>query len=121
MFKIRYGRPEDAALVAAVEAECFPAAEAATAAELGERLKYYGSHFWLLFDGDKLVGFADGMATDNPDLEDEMYADASLHSESGAWQMIFGLNTIPAYRRQGCAAMLLNAIAEDARRQGAAA
>ena len=32
--------------------------------------------------------------------------------------MIFGLTTIPAYRRQGGAAMLLNAIAEDARRQG---
>ena len=32
--------------------------------------------------------------------------------------MIFGVNTIPAYRRRGCAAQLLNRAIEDARAQG---
>ena len=49
----------------------------------------------------------DGFCTDWPDLTDEMYADASLHRENGAWQMIFGVNTIPACRRQGYAGQLL--------------
>ncbi|MFQ6975643.1 MAG: hypothetical protein ACLRSD_00330 [Oscillibacter sp.] len=31
--------------VAAVEAECFPVAEAATKEEFAERIKYYGDHF----------------------------------------------------------------------------
>ena len=43
----------------------------------------------------------DGFCTDWPDLTDEMYADASLHRENGAWQMIFGVNTIPACRQTG--------------------
>ena len=39
-----------------------------------------------------------------------MYADASLHRENGAWQMIFGVNTIPACRRQGYAGQLLQRV-----------
>ena len=39
--------------------------------------------------------FVDGFVTDTPDLTDEMYADASLHDAHGAWQMIFGVNTLP--------------------------
>ena len=69
-------------------------------------------------DGKQLVGFVNGMATDEPDLRDEMYDDAALHNENGAWQMIFGVDTIPAYRRRGCAAMLLEHVIAEARRQG---
>ena len=89
--------------VAAVEAACFPAAEAATREELADRLTHYGDHFWLLFDGGTLIAFVDGMVTDRADLTDDLYADASLHDAHGAWQMIFGVNTLPDYRRHGYA------------------
>jgi len=72
--------------------------------EFAERIKYYGDHFWLLFEGDKLIAFLDGFVTDEPDLTDEMYAKASMHDENGAWQMLFGLNTLPEYRKNGYAA-----------------
>lgn len=101
-----------------VEAECFPAAEAATREEFADRLKHYANHFWLMFDGDKLVSFVDGFVTDEPDLTDEMYANASMHNEAGAWQMIFGVNTIPAYRRHGYAAQLIEQAILDAKDQG---
>ena len=106
-YTIRQGRAEDAAVLAKVEAECFPAAEAATAEEIGERLSVYPTHFLLLYRDGKLAGFIDGMVTDEKDLRDEMYEKASLHNEKGAWQMIFGLNTIPAFRREGCAGRLI--------------
>ena len=38
--------------------------------------------------------------------------------ENGAWQMIFGINTIPACRRQGYAGQLLQQAIADARAQG---
>lgn len=63
-YTIRQGRAEDAAALASVEAECFPAAEAATAEEIGERLSVYPTHFLLLYRDGKLAGFIDGMATD---------------------------------------------------------
>ena len=116
--EIRTATLKDLDAVSAVEAACFPAAEAATPAEFAERLRYYGSHFWLMFDGEKLIGFVDGMVTDRADLTDDLYAQASLHDENGAWQMIFGVNTLPEYRRQGVAAALLERAIDDARIQG---
>ena len=115
---IRSATLEDLKIVAEVEAECFPAAEAAPEEEFARRLTFYPKHFWLLFDEEKLVGFVNGMATDEPDLRDEMYEKAELHKEDGEWQMIFGVNTIPQYRRRGCAEQLLKRAIADARSQG---
>ena len=116
--EIRKGTLKDLEAIAAVEAACFPAAEAATAEEFAGRLQQYGDHFWLLWEGERLLAVVDGFCTDWPDLTDEMYADASLHRENGAWQMIFGVNTIPACRRQGYAGQLLQQAIADARAQG---
>ena len=117
MQKIRTATFEDLAAIAAVEAACFPAAEAATKEEFAGRLAHYADHFWLLFEDEKLVSFVDGFVTDTPDLTDEMYADASLHDAHGAWQMIFGVNTLPEYRKHGYAGQLLRRAIDDARQQ----
>lgn len=115
---IRHALPTDLDAVAAVEAACFPAAEAATKESFESRISYYGDHFYLLFDDQgQLVSFVDGFVTDEKDLTDIMYEDASLHQENGAWQMIFGVNTIPSCRKQGYAEILLNEIIKDARAQ----
>ena len=116
--QIRTATSADLAAVVQIEAECFPAAEAATELSLARRLALYPNHFWVLMDGKQLVGFVNGMATDEPDLRDEMYDDAALHNENGAWQMIFGVNTIPAYRKHGYAGELIHRAIEDARKQG---
>ena len=109
---------EDLEAVAAVEAECFPPAEAATKEAFAKRLEYYGNHFWLMYDGDKLISFVDGFVTDEADLTDEMYEKAELHNEHGAWQMIFGVNTVPSYRKRGCAGELIKRAIADAKAQG---
>lgn len=104
--------------IAEVEARCFPAAEAASRDSFRQRLTHYPEHFWLLWDEGRLVGFVNGMVTDEADLTDEMYDRAEMHSETGAWQMIFGVNTIPEYRRRGCAEMILRRVIDDAKAQG---
>ena len=53
-----------------IEAECFPAAEAATKVSIAERLAVYPNHFWVQLDGDRMIGFVNGMVTDDPDLRD---------------------------------------------------
>lgn len=116
--EIRNATLNDLPAIAAVEAACFPAAEAATAEEFAGRLAHYANHFWLLLEEGELAAFVDGFCTDTPDLTDEMYADAALHSENGAWQMIFGVNTVPRCRRHGYAEMLLRRAIADARTQG---
>ena len=116
--KIRTATMDDLEMIAAVEAECFPAAEAATREEFAKRLQHYSDHFWLMFEGEKLIAFVDGFVTDEADLTDEMYEKADLHEEQGDWQMIFGVNTIPAYRRCGLAEQLLKRAIADAKTQG---
>lgn len=117
--RIRTAVPADLPAVTAVEAACFPAAEAATEADFAKRLAVYPDYFWLMEDDDgTLVSFVNGLVTDEAHLRDEMYADASLHNENGAWQMIFGVNTLPEYRRRGLAEQILRRVISDAKAQG---
>lgn len=101
-----------------MEAACFPPAEAATVESLRQRLWHYPRHFWILERDGRMIALVNGMATDEPDLRDEMYGNAALHDAQGAWQMIFGVDTHPEFRRQGCASRLLRHVIEAARVQG---
>ena len=116
---IRTATMVDLPVLTAIEAACFPAAEAATEKDFAARLAAYPNHFWLLeADDGTVVSFINGLVTDEPDLRDEMYADASFHNENGAWQMIFGVNTLPEYRRRGLAGRVMERVIADARAQG---
>ncbi len=118
--EIRTADMRDLDAVAALEAACFPAAEAADRESFRARLEAFSDHFWLLWDGEKLASAVNGMTTDAPDLTDGMYHNASLHDPDGRWQMIFGVSTHPEYRGRGCAARLLERAIADAREQGRA-
>ena len=52
--EIRNATMDDLQAIAAVEAACFPAAEAATAEEFAGRLAHYAGHFWLLLEQGEL-------------------------------------------------------------------
>ncbi|MCR5122663.1 MAG: GNAT family N-acetyltransferase [Ruminococcus sp.] len=105
--------------LAAIESICFPPEQAAGREQFRGRLEIYPQHFLLLCDeGGKVVSFIDGFVTDLPDLTDEMYSDPTLHDESGGWQMIFGLNTLPEYRRRGYAQTLMNEFLRLAKAEG---
>ena len=71
-----------------------------------------------MFDEDLLIAFVDGFVTNQKDLTDDMYENAALHDENGDWQMIFGVNTIPEYRKNGYAGELIKRAIEDAKKQG---
>ena len=115
---IRNATLEDLAALTAIEAACFPAAEAAKEEDFRRRLSVYPNHFWLLEQEGQVVSFVNGLVTDEEKLRDEMYENAALHNEQGAWQMIFGVNTLPQYRRQGLAGQVIRRCIDDARRQG---
>lgn len=115
---IRTATMDDLDAVTAVEAACFPVAEAATRDEFAARLAVYPNHFWLLEEDGRLVSFINGLVSDEPTIRDEMFADAAFHNEHGAWQMVFGVNTLPEYRRRGLAGEVMRQVIADARSQG---
>ena len=115
---IRTATMEDLPALTEVERRCFPKAEAATEDEFRMRLQVYPEHFWIMEDEGKVISFINGMVVDEMTIRDEMYENAELHNEEGQWQAVFGVNTLPEYRRQGCAAAVMQKVIEDARVQG---
>ena len=117
-WQLKRGDLADLSAVAKVEKVCFPPLEAATEESFRERLKFYGNHFLLLYKEDQLISFVDGFCTKEENLTDLVYEDASLHDEKGCWQMIFGVNTIPSYRRKGIATKMLTEFIRMAKEEG---
>lgn len=106
--EIRTATLADLAAVTALEAACFPPAEAAGEASFQARLARLPR--LLLAAGGRGPGagpWSNGMVTQQPDLTDAMYDDASLHDPAGPWQMIIGVATHPDCRCRGYAGTLL--------------
>ncbi len=118
MMEIRKATISDLDAITALEAACFPKAEAASRESFEKRLKVFADRFWLLWDGERLVSMVNGMVTDQEELVDEMFADASIHQPEGAWQMIFGVATHPEYQRRGLAAQVLERAIADVKAEG---
>ena len=74
--------------------------------------------FWLYEEDGRVVSFVNGLCTGEPHLRDEMYDDAGLHEKDGGWQMIFGVDTDPAYRGRGFAGTLIRELIRDVKREG---
>lgn len=117
-FTFRHAALPDLRALAELEAACFPAAEAASFESFGERLRVYPMHFWVAEVGGRIVSAVNGLATNERDLKDEMYANAEMHDPHGAWQMIFGVATLPGFRNKGLASTLIKRLAEQARGEG---
>lgn len=120
--KIRLATMQDLDKITELEAMCFPPEEAADRESFQKRLEIFPNHFWLLEEENgrekQLISVINGMVTDIPVLVDEMFADADMHKEDGEWQMIFGVETRPEYRRKGYAGLLMNQVIEDCREAG---
>ena len=114
---IRKATTADLDVVYIYRSNLFPPAEAAFREAFKGTIRPVIRAVFIAFDGDTPIGFIDGFVTDDEVLTDEMFADASLHNPNGAWQMIFGLNTMPEYRNRGVGGQLIEAFIELAREE----
>ena len=115
---IRAAQRTDIRCIAAIEAACFPAAEAATEHQFSERFAAFGSRFLVAEHSGQLIGFINGCATNSLILHDELYHDASQHEDSAENQTVFGLDVLPDFQRRGIAALLMKRFIELARANG---
>ena len=115
---IRKATIADLDAVTALEAECFPAAEAASRDSFAWRLEAYPQHFIVVELDGRIISFVNGPVTVEADLVDEMYSDASYCNDSGEWQMIFGIATRTDLQCRGIASYLMRIFIEEARSQG---
>lgn len=115
--KIRKATIEDLDEITKIEKICFPETEAASKECFRDRLLFYPDYFWLLEEDGKIVTFINGMVTDEKTINDEMFQNPNLHNSNGNWQTIFGVNTLPEYRKHGFAGILMKKVIEGAQKQ----
>ncbi len=115
---IRNATLADLDAIAAVEATCFPAAEAASKESFAARLAVFPDHFWLCEVDGVLAGFVNGAVLDAETIADCCYEHATCHNPDGTYQALFGVNTLPEYRKQGIGAAMLTAMIDTARAEG---
>ncbi len=106
---IRPARLDDLDSVAAIEAACFPPAEAAGRGSLGERLAAFCHSFLVAEKEGRLVGFINGCVTAQRILTDDLYASTARHNDDAPNVMVFGLDVLPEEQHQGIAAQLMQA------------
>lgn len=108
-FEFRNIRQDEADEAAEIEAVCFPPDEACSHENMIDRVKAAPDLFLTAIDREtgKIAGFLNGIATNEMDLRDEFFTDASLHDPNGRNIMLLGLDVLPEYRKQGLARELV--------------
>jgi predicted N-acetyltransferase YhbS len=104
---LRQATAKDIARIAEIERQCFPEAEAASLQSFNERFAVFPECFFVLEVNNEIVGHINGCIYDSPELPDELYSDASLHSPDGKYQTVFGLAVVPEYQKKGYASLLI--------------
>lgn len=106
---IRQATLADAEAVTAIEATCFPAAEAASFISLSDRLQAFTTSFLVAETAGQVIGFINGCITNQTKLTDDLYESTDKHNLKGLNMMVFGLDVLPSYQHQGIAQKLMKA------------
>jgi len=118
--KIRNAKMKDLFEIAEIEKVCFPKEEAATEEIFQKRLERCLNYFWLLEVDKKIVGFINGIVTNEDTISDMMYEDIKMHKEDGKWLAIFGVDILPEYQHQGLASKMMEFVIKEVFKQNKA-
>lgn len=116
VFQIRTVTAADLDAVTALEAACFPPAEAATREAFAYRIETFPERFFVAERQGRIIGLVNGCASDLPAIDDRLF-EPQGHDPQGKNQMVFGLAVHPDCRNNGIAAALLRRLIGFAREQ----
>ena len=105
----RFIVPSEVDQAIAIEQICFPPHEACSSKSMRERIAAAPDMFLVAEDENSglLVGFLNGIATDESRFRDEFFTDISLHNDKGRNVMLLGLDVLPEFRGRGLARELV--------------
>lgn len=116
--KIRIVKEHDIAQLTALEAACFPLAEAASYDILHMRIQSFPASFLVMENEHGIIGMINGCVSDHMVIHDDMYTDSEAHKENGIYQTVLGLDVHPGYQHLGYGGMLMKAFQDLARNAG---
>lgn len=108
-YELRNIGPEEAAEAARIEAICFPPSEACTLAIMKERVTAAGDCFLVAVEqkSGRMIGFVNGLCTEEETLRDELFTDTGLHDPAGRNIMICSVSVLPEHRGRGIAGAMM--------------
>ena len=115
--RIRHAEISDLDTVSKLESEGFPPSEADTKEVIKDRLNKFSDCFWLLDDYGEIYAFIAGMATDEHDLNDEMFKHSEMYNPDGDWLIILSVVTGKNQRHKGYASDIMNQVIADTKAQ----
>ena len=113
--EIRQAFTDDLDAAAEIESACFPKEQAASRESLKQRIKMF--MVAQLCGSGKVVGFINGTVSNDRVISDAMY-ETTTYNPRGDYQMIFGLDVLPEYQKQGIARLLMEAMIRLAWEEG---
>ena len=117
LLQFRHATLSDLEAITALEAVCFPEAEACQKESFQKRLQIFQNHFILLEKDNQIIGMINGMVTDQRTITDDLYEKAEKHNPDGKYQSIFGLEVHPDYQHYGYAKQLMDAMIKQAKHE----
>lgn len=119
-FEFRNIEKHEAEQTAEIERICFPPNEACTPEMMKLRVEKAPELFLAAVDKEtsRIVGFINGLATDETTLRDEFFQNADLYAPAGANIMILGVDVLPEYRRIGLASEMMECYKNRERQKG---
>jgi len=114
-FRVRSVRAGDVATCAALEAACFPPAEAASPERVAQRAAQFPDGFVVLELDGRVIGMVNAAASDQPDLADEELKALVGHDPAGAELVVFSVAIHPDFQGRGWARPLMEGFLARAR------
>lgn len=114
---IRRVTMDDLEEVVNLESAAFKMTKEQTRDDMVGRIENYPDTFLVAQEDGKVIGHIFGPAFNKRYIEDELYFNNHPNQKDDRYQMILSLAVLPAYRKQGIATKLIEALAQEARKQ----
>ena len=114
---IRRVTMDDLEEVVNLESAAFKMTKEQTKNDMMGRIENYPDTFLVAQEDGKVIGHIFGPAFNKRYIEDELYFNNHPNQKDDRYQMILSLAVLPAYRKQGIATKLIEALAQEARKQ----
>ena len=100
-----------------IESLCY-GEEGATREKIQNRIKSYPEGFYILRNGDRIVGFVNGVCTDEMNISDEGLKDLTNHTPEGKNLVMLSVAVHPTFQKQGYSSILINKYIEHIKTLG---
>lgn len=114
---IRRVTMDDLEEVVNLESAAFKMTKEQTRNDMVGRIENYPDTFLVVQEDGKVIGHIFGPAFNKRYIEDELYFNNHPNQKDDRYQMILSLAVLPAYRKQGIATKLIEALVQVAKKQ----